>query len=106
MPGLQRRPAPPPMGHGERSLDAVLDARDAARDDRLDARLARIERLLEVLAAQQAQQAPLADVKTAAAALGKKSPSRIRAMCASGELPAVKVGKTWMVDLQAIRPPT
>jgi excisionase family DNA binding protein len=84
------------------SLDAAVRAafRDVLRDE-LRAELADIRARLDALTA--AAPPALVTIDVAAERLAK-SPSTVRAMCAAGELPARRVGRSWRVDLAALRP--
>jgi excisionase family DNA binding protein len=80
---------------------AVRDIVRAELRDVLRSELADVRARLETLAA--AAPPALVTVDVAAERLGK-SRSSVRAMCARGDLPARRVGKSWRVDLAALRP--
>jgi excisionase family DNA binding protein len=70
-------------------------------DDALRAALAPLLARLDALTA--AAPPSLVTVDEAARRL-QKSPARIRAMAAAGDLPACRVGRSWRIDLAAVRP--
>jgi len=82
------------------SLDALLRlvVREAVRDE-LREQLASVREQLEALTA--ASPPSLVDVAEAARRLGRSTAS-IRRACASGELPGVRLGRSWRINLAEI----
>jgi len=87
------------------SIEALLAAR--IRADVEDALRTQLAPLIAAIAAlTEAVPPAYVDVATAAKRLGL-SASRVRAMCAEGSLPAVRIGRSWRVDLARLpRPAT
>jgi excisionase family DNA binding protein len=84
------------------SVDVAL--RQLVHAELRDVLRTELEPLRTQLAALAAASPPaLVTVDVAAERLGK-SPSSVRAMCARGELPARRVGRSWRIDMAALRP--
>jgi excisionase family DNA binding protein len=93
---------PDPIGV---SLDAALAL--LVRDEVQEALRPVFATILERLDALAAAALPsLVDLEEAAKRLGK-SPSTLRRLAGEGRLPgAIRVGRSWRVDLRAVRPAT